>query len=281
MQNNLILKRFFSKKMINDLLSQNHSDVFDCVVKRYIKDPDGKKYDELISEIYTFLGKEYRTEYFYKNTILNKLLLNRHDYKKTVALTELPIGESKADFLILNGKGIVYEIKTELDNLERIENQIEEYYKAFTEVFIVTYKENIEKVLKIVPEKVGILELTKRHSLKIFRDPQIDSSNLDYYTIFKILRKKEFENILISNSIDLPDVIQFKYYKECFKLIKNIDIEKLQKQMILQLKSRMKIETIEFAKTVPTELRFLTYFDTSIIKKCDTFETIMSKNYGG
>ena len=50
---------------------------------------------------------------------------------------------------MINGKGVVYEIKTELDNLERLNSQIEDYYKAFTNVVIVTYEENIEKFLTL------------------------------------------------------------------------------------------------------------------------------------
>ena len=56
--------------------------------------------------------------------ILNQLLIKKHDVYNTAALTELPIGESKADFIMINGRGIVYEIKTDLDNLVRLENQI-------------------------------------------------------------------------------------------------------------------------------------------------------------
>lgn len=90
------------------------------------------------------MGKEYRTEYLYKNTILNKLLFAKHDYKNN-SFNELPIDKSKADFVMINGKGVVYEIKTELDNLDRIETQIQDYYKAFTEVVVVTYETNIKK----------------------------------------------------------------------------------------------------------------------------------------
>ena len=72
---------------------------------------------------------------------------------------------------MINGKGVVYEIKTELDNLERLNSQIEDYYKAFTNVVIVTYEENIEKVSNIIPESVGIMKLTKRKALKVVREP--------------------------------------------------------------------------------------------------------------
>lgn len=281
MNNNLILKRFFSKSMLTNLLSQNTTNVFDCVVRRYIKNPSGKKYDELISEVYAFMGKEYRTEYLYKNTILNKLLFAKHDYKKTVALTELPIDKSKADFVMINGKGVVYEIKTELDNLDRIENQIQDYYKAFTEVIVVTYENNIEKVINSVPHSVGIINLTKRQALKTVRNAEIVDKFLDYSTIFKILRKKEFEQILLNNRIDLPNVNQFEYYKECFSLVNKIEINKLQKEMLKQLKNRMRIETVEFCMNSPKELRFLTYFDNSIQTKKNELETVLKKNYGG
>lgn len=281
MYNNLVLKRFFSKSMLTNLLSQEKLNDFDYVVKRYIKNPNGKKYDELISEIYAFMGKEYRTEYLYKNTMLNKLLFAKHDYKKTVALTELPIDKSKADFVMINGKGVVYEIKTELDNLDRIESQIQDYYKAFKEVIVVTYEDNIEKVIYSVPQTVGIVSLTKRQALKTVRDAEIVDEFLEYSTIFKILRKKEYEKILLDNELKLPDVNQFAYYKECSNLIKKIEINKLQKEMLEQLKTRMRIETVEFCMNTPKELRFLTYFDNSIPAKKNEFEAVMKKNYGG
>lgn len=281
MGNNLILKRFFSKAVLHNLLSGNDEGIFDCVVRRYVVEPKGKTYGKLISEIYTYMDKEYRTEYYYKNTMLNKLLLKKHNYKKTIVLTELPIGNSKADFIMINGKGTVYEIKTELDNLDRINSQIEDYYKAFSEVVIVTYTDNIEKVLETVPETVGIMELTKRRALRTVRDSMEVYSKLDYYTIFKILRKYEFEYILATQGYDLPRVSQFQYYSGCFNLINKIDICVLQKLMLKELKKRMRIETVEFSIDVPDELRFLIYFDNTILDYKDTFFTTLNRIYGG
>lgn len=281
MTSNLILKRFFSKAMLHDLLSEKQNDIFDCVIEKYVPAPQGKTYSELISEVYSYIGKEYRTEYFYKNILLNKLMLKKHDYKKTIALAELPIANSKADFVMINGRGIVYEIKTELDNLDRINSQISDYQKAFSEIFIVTYQENLEKVIALVPEKVGIMQLTKRKALKVIREPIIDTSNFDYYTIFKLLRKGEFENIIKSNGFLLPEVVQFEYYKECFNLIQNIEIETLQEQMLRELKKRTKAEIVELSLNVPVELRGLTYFDNNVLAYQNNFEVMLNKSYGG
>lgn len=74
---------------------------------------------------------DYRNEYYYKNTLLNKLLIGKHSVNTTSALTEVNINKSKADFVLINGKAVVYEIKTELDNLDRLECQIMDYYTRF------------------------------------------------------------------------------------------------------------------------------------------------------
>lgn len=49
MTSNLILKRFFSKTMLHDLLSEKQNDIFDCVIEKYVPAPQGKTYSELIS----------------------------------------------------------------------------------------------------------------------------------------------------------------------------------------------------------------------------------------
>lgn len=281
MDNNLVLKRFFSKSMTHDLLHENEKRLFDRVVRRYIKEPEGKSYGALISEIYAFMNKEYRTEYYYKNTMLNKLLFKSHDYEKTVALTELPIGNSKADFVMINGQGVVYEIKTALDNLGRVESQIEDYYKAFSNVVLVTYEENLGRLKKRIDENVGIMVLTKRNALNTIKKYQTNINKLDYDTIFKILRKKEFECIIKKNGMELPQVSQFRYYAECFELIKKIDIVKLQKEMLEQLKKRMRIEVVEDSIKMPLELRFLIYFDSLKANECKKLNAILNKQFGG
>jgi hypothetical protein len=267
--------------MLHDLLSGKQNEVFEYVVRRYISDPEGKNYAELVSEIYKYMGKEYRSEYFYKNTMLNKLLIKKHDYRNTIVLTELPVANSKADFIMINGRGVVYEIKTELDNLERLDSQITDYYKAFKEVVIVTYENNIDKVFDVVPESVGVMVLTKRRALKTIRESKETTEGLDMSVMFEILRKYEFEEIIKKQGWKLPEVSQFVYYKECYKLVSKLSKEELQQEMLAQLKKRMKIEVVEFAMEMPEELRFLSYFDDSIFKYGERVKKNLLCNYGG
>lgn len=281
MDNNLVLKRFFSKDMVRDIVLEKNNSTFSYVIKKYISNPNEKTYEELIRKIYTYMGQEYRTEYYYKNTMLNKLVLNLNKYKSTIALTEIPISKSKADFIIINRKGIVYEIKTELDNLERINSQINDYYKAFTNVVIVTYSDNIKKIESNIPTYVGIMILTKRNALKMVRRPKETVALLDYETIFKLLRKAEFENIIVKYKMDLPICSQFKYYRECLNLIRCINIETLQKELLIQLKRRIRVGNAEASLKVASEIRFLIYFDHIIMTQCEKLNLVMNKKFGG
>lgn len=122
-----------------------------CIV-RYVSNDDEITYGEVISKIYAYMDKEYRNEYFYKNTIFNQLLVQRHDLYNTAALTELPIADSKADFVMINGKGVVYEIKTDLDNFQRLQNQINDYYKIFSYVNVVVSKNQLKKVRDVLED---------------------------------------------------------------------------------------------------------------------------------
>lgn len=107
------------------------------------------------------MNYEYRNEYYYKNTILNQLLIKKHDLYNTAALTELPIGNSKADFIMINGRGVVYEIKTDLDNLIRLEDQLKDYYKVFSYIYVVVGNKQLPHVKEFLKDqKVGIYELT-------------------------------------------------------------------------------------------------------------------------
>ena len=116
-----MINKIFTVPYLDRMISENSvPESFSKCVKRYIK-TENATIGEAISEIYHFMDCEYRNEYYYKNTILNQLLIKKHDLYNTAALTELPIGDSKADFIMINGRGVAYEIKTDLRLLQSIQ----------------------------------------------------------------------------------------------------------------------------------------------------------------
>jgi hypothetical protein len=123
--------------------------------------------------------------------------------------------------------------------------------------------------------------MTKRRALIMKREPVEDYSKLEYDTIFKILRKKEFENILEDYYIKLPNVSQFDYYGRCYELLHSIGIQQLQKEMLSHLKLRTKIEIEEYSMYVPEELKFLVYFDGYKKQDYIKLNDVLKKQFGG
>ncbi len=277
------LNRMFTRNMLRHFIDGKADNVYSSVVRRYTSDTDHKNNRELISEIYCELKNNYRNEYFYKNTLLNKLLLGVHSVNTTTALTELSIAKSKADFVLINGKAIVYEIKTELDNLDRLSSQIDDYYKAFDHVAVVTYEKNLQqlhKTLESIDKPVGIYVLRKNGRLGAVQIPQRYIGDLDKEVIFKLLRKSEYEEIIAQRYGYLPEVTQFKYYSACKKMFLQIPIEESYLLVLRILKKRMQLKKEEFVK-IPYELKFLAYFMDLKYDDYQKLEVFLDCEYGG
>lgn len=259
---NYLLTRLFTHNTFSSFLSlDDYSPVYIKAIRRYNIKCDGSlSNSDVISQLYEVIDKHYRYEYFYKNTILNKLLINVHRFRTTTALTEVSINKSKADMIMINGKAVVYEIKTDLDNLDRIETQVCDYYKAFDHVCIVTGEKMLSEILKRFEETpVGIYVLTSKDTLKRVKEPKRYRDRIDSEVVFKILRKEEYESLVLQLYGCLPDVPPVEYYSECKKIICNFPIEKIYPLFLKELKNRNKIEVIDFDK-IPLPIRFLSYF---------------------
>lgn len=258
-----LLTRVFTRNILNEFASPTvkNSSVFDEAKKTFLHANDGKSsIANDFENLYSLLHQNYRNEYYYKNTLLNKLLLGVHSINTTTALTELPISDAKADFVLINGKAVIYEIKTELDNFERLDNQITNYYKAFNHVCILTSESQFEKVYKIYKNtSVGISLLTKRGNISPVIPPSGMNQHIDLGVVFDILRKGEYEDILFNYYGYLPNVSQFDYYNSCKKLFIDINIELAYKLFIKKLKQRNKVSNPIFFD-LPKSIKALAYF---------------------
>lgn len=276
-----VLNRLFTQYVFDDLMQNHENKVYGAVVKRYVNDAEAKNNGEIISEIYHYMSKQYRNEYFYQNTLINKLLLGRHSINTTTALTQIPIGKSKADFILINGKAVVYEIKTELDNLERLSTQLEDYYKAFNHVCVVTCEENGKKLCELLEgSAVGVYVLTRKNTIRYIKKPICNNNFLQYKEMFKVLHKKEFENILLTYYKKTPECPPVFYYDECFSWFKNIPQDTAYSLYLQQLKKRNKIVAEQF-DSVPYELKSLFYFHKQNKTLFNQLTNFLRYKYGG
>ncbi len=258
--NSILLNRVFTRNTFQQLLEDGECPAYTSAIRRYVTSETGKLNSECISEIYQYMKSNYQNEYYYKNTLLNKLLLGVHNLHTTTALSEVPIGNSKADFILINGKAVVYEIKTALDNFDRLEGQINDYYKAFSRVVVVTAEEHFHEITqRLAGSPVGIYILTEKGTVSRRKEADEYVEALSRSIMFKILRKAEYEKIIIQEYQALPDVSQYEIYRECQAMFEQLPIEKAYSLFLQALKARMKIDIEEY-ENVPYELKFLMYF---------------------
>ena len=196
---------------------------------------------DIFDESFKLLSRHYANEYIYKNLIIEKLFLKKYDCDKATVLTELREGQRKADCVILNGKSICYEIKTEFDSLQRLDSQLKEYEKLFNEIYVVCAPKFTKKLLDDLPTHIGIIEFNHKLTLKKIRKSNIENFVIDKHLIMQSLRQPEFKMLASQISKTLIDVPNTEIYDYCLSIIENFpNDKKLNKLFIEILKKKRK-----------------------------------------
>ncbi len=277
MENELALNHFFTTRV---LASQNQC--YKRVVNRFIQDTKGKTNSQIISEIYELMANTHRCEYVYQNTLLNILLLSGSDDAQQTALTQLPSGKSRADFIVINDNATVYEIKTELDTFERLKTQLSNYFKAFNRVCVVTSENKYQHALKVLagtPVGVYVLDGQNHISEKMRKEPVENNSKLEHVALFKLLRKYEYENIVKQYFGMLPDAAPVFYYNACLDLFRQIPILDAHKMVMSELKKRNHIKYVDAFNSVPYALKSLAYFSYNTKKSLNGLLSFLGEKF--
>jgi hypothetical protein len=259
------LSEIYNPSMLSKIINErNFSPIINRINKhRIVFTKNNRKYrfETFLHMLYNKMTKDYRNEYIYKNTILNKILLHKYKLNNTILLSEFKIGKSVADLVLINGNAIVYELKTDLDNLKRLNSQLSEYKKAIDTIYIVTNHKFINTINNLYSDsKIGIIEFTEKNTLRYHKKGIKDSSKFIHETIFKLLRKNEYLDIVEKFFGSVPNVPNTKIFSECLNLIKEIDIIDFQKTVFKKIRERNIIAPQYLInKKTPTELKFACY----------------------
>ena len=211
-----------------------------------------------LDKCYEHLSKNHRSEYIYKNQIIEALLEENHDLYSCAIIPEFRVGLSKADIAVFNGTSSVYEIKTELDSLDRLPSQMADYHQVFNHIYVVTHEKYVERIEAIVPKTVGIFILNAKNELTEHRPVQSNKSNVDQKTMMASLRMKEYSKIISDFHGYVPEVPNTKYYRACEELISEIPREHAHDAMVEVLLGRkLTNHQIELIRDVPYSLRAL------------------------
>lgn len=279
-----VINRVFSTQVLDDLFSKGHSDVFDYAATRYVPECEQKTVGEVFKELYRYLKQHQRNEYFYQNTVFRSLLVRHHSPRTTVAFRQMRIGKSIADFVMINGEGKAYELKSDLDNFERLEGQLRGYLSAFSYASVVVSEQQYEHALDVIDgmsafgPSIGVYKLTKRHAISsICRNPKQYNGLLNYEALFKLLRKNEYEDVLLSVFHSLPKEQPVKMFRACLEWFSQIEITKAQQLTMSKLKERRESSN-HFPIEVPQELQSVVYFADNRYDE-NRLQSLLSQRY--
>ena len=132
-----------------------------------------------------------------------KFLQNNHKGESnTIILDELGLikGSTRIDIAVINGIMHGYELKSDLDTLLRLPDQMKIYNSIFDKVTLVVGKNHVFEAIKIVPDWWGIImaKINETDRTMIFYNIRECSQNTskNSYEIVKLLWKKEAIEIL-------------------------------------------------------------------------------------
>lgn len=278
------LANLYSPSIFRQILEQDNLSTIQRRITKYkgilVSNQNEIRFESFLKMLYEEMSKNYRNEYVYKNAVINQLLLSKYKLNTTTLLNEYKIGKSIADVILVNGEVKLFEIKTDLDNLNRLDGQLEEYKKAVEKIHIVTNSKNILALKKLYQNSnYGLIEFTEDNKLTVHEEAIEDKSSFDYKTIFKLLRKEEYLTILKNKIGFVPTSPNTLIYRECLKKVSEIDVEVFQKNAFEQLKRRTitKPELLEDIQT-PYELKYLCYTLDLDIKQYDRLFHLLKKS---
>ncbi len=252
--------RLFSPSLLKEMAQKGQSPLFSRLAKESgLADvlAPSESVGTLFNAAFSLLRrKKYRHEYVYKAAIAHKVLLGAHSLETASMLTEFRVDGCKADTIILNGTSTVYEVKSERDKLDRLQNQIAAYRKAFAKVNVITGGNHLKEVLDSVPEDVGVLLLTDRYQIKTVREAADAPERVVPVVVFDALQLRESSQLLELLGMKAPKVPNTQMYREMRKLFAGLDAAQVHSAMVKVLKKTRSLQQIRsLVESLPTSLQ--------------------------
>lgn len=147
---------------------------------------------------------------------------------------EKSIGSSICDVMAVTEQLIGYEIKSDQDNYQRLEQQVKAYDSFFDKNYIVIGKSRKNSIKRHIPDEWGIICVTE-DDICIERKASVNK-RVKRYRQLSILWKLELKNILMKNN--LPAYAQKNKSYIVDKIVKSVDSDMLGQQIAEELRMR-------------------------------------------
>jgi hypothetical protein len=171
-------------------------------------------------------------------------------YKNKTITTEIGVWCNNsyriADVVLANGHTYAFEIKSEADNLKRLDSQINAFQQYFDYVYIVYWKDKF--VINNLNKNVGLIEcFNKNKEIKFRVIKKAYINNLQKDNLVEFLWNSELE-YLIKNYFDFS--------------FKNLDKEKMRKLVLSNFTKREILKIYRFFMKYRFKKGYETYLET-------------------
>lgn len=160
---------------------------------------------------------------------------------KTIILDELGVrhGAARVDIAVINDQLLGYEIKSDMDTLDRLPNQVRLYNSVFDKISITVGQRYFGKIIENVPDWWGIVlaeMINDEIILSIERLPQLNPEQ-DIIAITKLLWRREALALL--DELHCSDGFRYKPRKVVYTHLVNVANPMwLHARVCLQLRAR-------------------------------------------
>ncbi|MBS1530117.1 MAG: sce7726 family protein [Bacteroidetes bacterium] len=155
-------------------------------------------------------------------------------HSKVVEELKVPAAKARIDMAVINGAFHGYEIKSASDTLQRLPSQLIAYSYIFDYLTVVTEDKYYERVLKLIPQWVG-LSVCVDNSVKTIQPSNLNPSKNGFH-IAKLLWNEELIDIL--TALNIPFKKKQRNWLLCEILAHNVEIETLSLIVRNRLKAR-------------------------------------------
>ena len=207
--------------------------------------------EEALLAVFWLLNSTYRCDYVYRTAITNKLFLRRYSPATTTLLPELRVWRSKVDLAMFNGTSVAYEIKSDLDNVGRLETQLRDYSEMFDRIFVVTHQGQLTSLRANLAPHVGILVLTDALSFRVERDATSNVDNVRTTTMVDALRREEVLSLTRSVLGALPASTSVGLIDECVRALASRPARDVHSAMVAVLKRRVRLTRADLEAIAP------------------------------
>ena len=254
------LSRLFSSSVFRDMAKTGRSSLFARLFRQTGVETFCRvdaTVGDAFEKAFSILRKSgCRDEYVYRAALTHNILLGTHSLKSASMLTEFRAGSCKADLVILNGTGTVYEIKSERDSLARLSNQVANYQKVFATIYVIAGESHVRDVLDETPADVGVMCLSQRNRIRKVREAVNRPDRVCPESIFESIRSIEARAILRELKVTIPDVPNTLLHRELRTCFKSLNPEEVHSAMVKTLRRSRNLAPLgELVDQLPSSLQ--------------------------